>query len=169
MTLKGDRLQPARRVLVDAQGRAYTHRANPAPSSGGHQRPPWLSQVWQEYEPETDPAQAGVLTDRLNRLQAITAQTVQGVTRPLELRLERERAHGSSGSSPRMQANAPTKHKNKSSSTARGRGGVSPGFTTHVPESSCRTRSPLAPLPGSRGRRMSANRPGNTKRLRSYV
>ena len=76
VTLKGDRLQPARRVLVDAQGRAYTHRANPAPSSGGHQRPPWLYQVCQEHEPETEPAQAGGLTDRLNKLQAITAQAI---------------------------------------------------------------------------------------------
>ena len=46
--LSGNRLQPARRLLVDDADQAFTHRARPAQRTGPNVRPPWAELVLAE-------------------------------------------------------------------------------------------------------------------------
>ena len=91
-SLQGDRLQPARRVLINGGGRIFTARTKPAArTSGAFRRPPWVAHILKEAPPPP-PNEARHETCMTEVIQGLATSSVEGPLPPLELRLENDLA-----------------------------------------------------------------------------
>lgn len=89
-TLKGDRLQPARRVLVDSDDRVFTDVGKPAQGTGNNSRPPWAAMIWNEVEQaRPNPRRTDIIElPAAERLQWMANQAIYDRLDPVALWLQ---------------------------------------------------------------------------------